>query len=229
MTEQIEKHEGTSLAAEYVLGLLTPSEARAFEDVLAVDPDLRDDYAAWAETFASYTNDIPAVAPPKRVEQQIKAAIWGETPKASFWSRFGLVGPMLAGGVAAIALLAVINQSDMFGADGPVYMAEIAAQDQSLVVQARFDSDSNTLAMTRDVGGAREGRSMEVWLIAGDNPPVSLGVWPQGEAETTLAVTADLAAQFDGGVLAISDEPIGGSPTGQPTGDVMAVGQVSLI
>lgn len=229
MTEQIDDHEGPSLAAEYVLGLLTSQEAAAFEAVLAVDPDLRDDYAGWAETFASFTNDIPAVAPPSKLEARIKHAIWGtEVKPASLWSRLGMLGPILAGLAAAVALLAVINQTNLIGASGSVYLAEIVAEDQSLVVQARFDADAGTLQMSRAVGGARAGRVMEVWLIAGENTPVSLGVWPMGQAEATLTIDPELAAQFAGGVLAISDEPVGGSPTGLPTGDVMAVGTVSL-
>lgn len=229
MTQSIPDQDGPSLAAEYVLGLLSQQEARDFEAVLAVDPDVRDDYAAWAETFASFTNDIPAVAPPKSLENKIKTTLWGpqEVP-VSIWDRFRGFGTAVAVGVAAIALFAIFVQTDVSQPSGPVYVAEIAADDQSLIVQARFDADAGILEMTRDAGGAREGRVMEVWLIAGDNAPVSLGVWPQGQSLATLTIDPDLADQFEGGLLAISDEPVGGSPTGLPTGDVMAAGTISL-
>jgi len=39
-------------------------------------------------------------------------------------------------------------------------------------------------------------------------------------------VPDDLRRRVAGAVLAISDEPEGGSPTGAPTGDVLAVGPV---
>ena len=78
---------------------------------------------------------------------------------------------------------------------------------------------------TASSGGARPGRALELWLIEGDDPPVSLGVLPDTEA-TVLQVDAAVAAALPGGVLAVSDEPPGGSPTGQPTGDVLATGQV---
>ena len=36
-----------------------------------------------------------------------------------------------------------------------------------------------------------------------------------------------LRAALEGAVLAISDEPTGGSPTGAPTGDVLALGEIT--
>jgi anti-sigma-K factor RskA len=53
-----------------------------------------------------------------------------------------------------------------------------------------------------------------------------LGVLP---ADPTTAVILPEALRADVAdlVLAVSDEPPGGSPTGAPTGAVLAVGQVS--
>jgi anti-sigma-K factor RskA len=65
-----------------------------------------------------------------------------------------------------------------------------------------------------------------LWLIAGNNAPVSLGVLPDAGA-VTLMVAEALAVQLAGGTLAISDEPDGGSPTGAPTGAVLATATVS--
>jgi len=44
-----------------------------------------------------------------------------------------------------------------------------------------------------------------------------------------LEISADLATQFPGGILAISDEPLGGSPTGGPTGAILGAGPVTLL
>jgi anti-sigma-K factor RskA len=65
-----------------------------------------------------------------------------------------------------------------------------------------------------------------LWLIAGGNAPVSLGVLPDSGI-VALAFPVDLKDQLRGATLAISDEPDGGSPTGQPTGAVLATGVVS--
>jgi len=46
--------------------------------------------------------------------------------------------------------------------------------------------------------------------------------------ENIEALNAEILAAPNGAVLAVSDEPAGGSPTGTPTGAVLAVGAVSL-
>jgi anti-sigma-K factor RskA len=64
-----------------------------------------------------------------------------------------------------------------------------------------------------------------LWLIPADGTPHSIGVMP----EKTMRVTVDekMADQFDTGVtLAVSLEPAGGSPTGLPTGPVLASGKL---
>jgi anti-sigma-K factor RskA len=62
-----------------------------------------------------------------------------------------------------------------------------------------------------------------LWLIAEGGAPVSLGLLePQGPSRIT--VPDDLRPVLAGATLAVSDEPPGGSPTGQPTGAVLAAG-----
>ncbi|MEL6126646.1 MAG: anti-sigma factor [Pseudomonadota bacterium] len=57
---------------------------------------------------------------------------------------------------------------------------------------------------------------------------VSLGVLPE-EPDARISVAVALRPLLPGGTLAISDEPPGGSPTGAPTGEVLAVGAVEPI
>ena len=229
MTDDNDTYEGSALAAEYALGLLTPGEALAFEDVLSVDPDMRDHYAAWAKDFATLTDEIAPVAPPPALETRISEALFGVPEKKSIWSRFGVIGPVLGGLVAAGLVLVVLGQSNFLRETAPAYVAEIAAEDSSLVIKANFDPKNSTLQMTRMEGDLTQGRSQELWLIAGENAPVSLGIWPQGQAQAVVVVPADLMGLMPGGVLAITDEPLGGSPTGGPTGAVLAAGPVTLL
>ncbi|WP_377512998.1 anti-sigma factor domain-containing protein [Octadecabacter sp. R77987] len=226
MTQAFEQEEGRALAAEYALGLLDSAEARAFEDALATDPDLRDEYANWATTFAAMTNDIAAVAPPASAKVAIDAVLFGK-PR-SVWQRIGLMPALLGATAAALILFVVVNLGLLAPAPTPTYVAEIAAEDQSLIVTAAFDETSRTLSVSRAAGSARDGRALELWLIAGENAPVSLGVLPD-DPNASLTVPADLVAALNGGVLAISDEPLGGSPTGAPTGVVLAVGPLTTL
>lgn len=235
MTDEFDRDEERALTAEHVLGLLTEDETAAYEEVLGVDPDLRAEYAFWADRMVALTDDIAPVTPPPHVLARIKETLFHEPAGAgakasarSWLQRMGLLPAMAGGLVAALVVLWVFTTvMPPSGGDvsTPTYVAQIASADESIVVQASYDAAAGNLTLDRSAGQARDGRALELWLIAGDNPPVSLGVLPQDQV-ATLPVSAELAMQLAGGTLAISDEPAGGSTTGAPTGDVLAVGQV---
>ena len=68
------------------------------------------------------------------------------------------------------------------------------------------------------------GRSLELWALPRGGKPRSLGVVsPQNRMNLKLVAAADQALG-DVPALAISLEPPGGSPTGQPTGPVLYSG-----
>jgi anti-sigma-K factor RskA len=70
-------------------------------------------------------------------------------------------------------------------------------------------------------------RAFELWAIApGATRPRSLGVIPPDGELKLFPLPSDLR---DGATLAISIEPIGGSPTQQPTGPVVFVGSVKAV
>lgn len=220
------------LAGEYALGLLSPEDAALFEQRMERLPPVRALYAAWAEDFVSFTDDIPATSPPEALKSRIDAALFGAAParRRAFTGWRGIAW-LLGGAVAAaLALLLAVNAGLLTPDQGraPGYAANIAAEDGSLVLEASYDAAEGTLHVEREVGEAPAGRALELWLIAGDNAPVSLGVLPD-EGTARLTVDADLRDRMAGGVLAVSDEPPGGSPTGAPTGTVLATGAVSHI
>lgn len=229
MTDDIDPQEDRALDAEYALGLLSPAEEKAFEELLAMDPALRAEYARCVEGFVGLTDNIGVVVPPAALLDRINTTLFGPIEKKkSLFARFGFVGGAFAGLAVAIVLLFAFNQTNFLRNDLPNLVAEVASEDASFVVLASFDPNAQTLLMNQTSGGPRLERVREIWLIANDNPPVSLGIWANNTASITLNVTDELANQMNGSLLAISDEPKGGSQTGAPTGDVLAVGQVAL-
>lgn len=228
MTDHSDIPEEAGAAAEYALGLLSADEARAFEDVMSRDPAIRTEYAFWAENLVQLTDDVPDAEPGDHVwERIVDTAFGGETtPEKSWLARFGLPSALGGGLLAALAVLWLVDFSGVLRwLDPPAYTAEIVSEDNSLRVQASFDDDTGTLHLTRSAGAAVEGRALELWLISGGNAPISLGVMPETQTAEIVIEPAIVAALPDG-VLAISDEPQGGSPTGAPTGAVLAVGPV---
>ncbi|QOL80680.1 anti-sigma factor [Pseudooceanicola spongiae] len=217
------------LAAEYVLTLLSPTEAAAFEDRLAREPSLRALVAAWADDFVAMTDGIAEARVPPRVWQAIHQRLWpaeAKAPAKGFWARLGL-GEFAAGAALAAMFAFLVYQSDLLTpAFQPDFVAEIGEETAPVHFAAAFDAETGALRLKREGQGAAEGRSYHLWLIAGSAAPVSVLVWPANSSKQDVVLPASLAAVLPGATLAISDEPLGGSPTGQPTGAVLAAGQV---
>jgi anti-sigma-K factor RskA len=88
------------------------------------------------------------------------------------------------------------------------------------------DTQQRTVVVRRVSAGLENGRSYELWLIAGRaTPPKSLGVVGSDEfTERPLPVNVDIDA-LRAATFAVSLEPAGGSPTGAPTGPVLFTGK----
>ena len=225
-----DRDDDNLLAAEYVLRLLPPSEMRAFEARLEAEPDLREEVAAWTERLAGMNPEFAEEAPRGAVKDALMTRLFGAPPpRTSIWQRLGLwqglsVASLLLAGFFAWQLM--LTGAPDSTARGPLYVSEIAADDQSLRMLAVYDSDAGELQLNRTDGQAAAGRALELWAIADGNAPVSLGVLPDAEA-ASLPLPEEFRAGVADLTLAISDEPPGGSPTGQPTGAVLAVGTVT--
>ena len=103
----------------------------------------------------------------------------------------------------------------------------MAAADESLVVLARFDADTRQLEIEREAGQIPEDQDYELWVIQGESVQ-SLGVIPRAR-DGVIEVQEELAQDIEGGQLALTREPIGGSPTGVATGPIVAAGPVTRL
>ena len=216
-----------ALAGEYVLGLLPEDERRAFEARLGAEPRLRALVARWSEDMAAMLEDVPDVAPPAGTEAALMRRLFPEAAPEGRPSLVGRLLPWLLGAATAAGLVfaALLIPSLVDPGIEPEYQARMAAEDESLVVLARFDRDTNRLEIEREAGAIPEGRDLELWLIQGEDVR-SLGVIPQEETGV-IEVGAELAPGFEDGQLALTVEPVGGSPTGVATGPIVAAGPVT--
>ena len=213
-------------AAEYVLGLLPEDEIRAFEAQLAQDRELRQDVEAWEQYFATLTDDIAPVEAPPQVLRRTEQTLFG-APRKPFWRQ---LLPYLGGAVAA----ALIAWAAMFGglldrgSDAPHLYAELDTPSRGLELLAHYAPDSGTFMVRHDAGDLPGDRSLEIWMIPEeDDTSISLGLVDPAVQLTQIPVPQDLGLQMPGAAIAISEEPLGGSPTGQATGPILSLGQLA--
>jgi anti-sigma-K factor RskA len=88
------------------------------------------------------------------------------------------------------------------------------------------DTQQRTVVVRRVSAGQENGRSYELWLITSRSaPPKSLGVVGADEfTQRPLPANVDLET-LRSATYAVSLEPVGGSPTGAPTGPVLFTGK----
>ncbi len=205
--------EADLLAAEYVLGVLPLPDRLAAERRLAEDPDFAARVLDW-ETRLAPLAEAYAPLPAPDLLPRIEARLFPAPARPARWRWLLPLGALAAAASVAAVLL-------LTPAPAPPVIATLAAAEAG---GPAFEahSDGTHLILRRIAGpapGAQE--SYELWAIAPGAAPVSLGLAP--DATTTLTVATPPA----GWTLAISREPAGGSPTGAPTGPVLAAGTVT--
>lgn len=226
----MDHNDDSALAAEYALGLLAPEDARVVAMRVAEDRAFAAMVRDWERHFAGLAEEVAPVEPPAHVLQALRSELFPEQDQP-WWRRLGLIPAILGAAAAAMIAYAALTFGWLTtpGQDVPQYQASIAAEDQSLIIAAAYFEEDGRLLVDRQQGGARPGRALELWLIPeGAEAAISLGVLP-AETLATLTIPAELRAGIAGGLLAISDEPPGGSPTGVATGDILAVGEITAL
>lgn len=221
-----------ALASRYVLGTM-PRLARArFDRLIAEDAVFCAQVRKWAEMFAPLDEAETPVAPPSRVWRAVEAQLGPAGPPVRAPVRIGWwQSTPLWRGVAgfatavAAALLVYIGVAELRPAPPlPTVVAVLMDKDGAPTWIARSESGKlvNIAALRRQTIDSQH--SFELWAIAGNAPPKPLGLLspglPGGQAFDTSAVPPT------GGILAISLEPVGGSPSGAPTGPVLFQGKV---
>lgn len=210
------------MAAELALGVLEGEErAAALRRVLA-DPAFAKDVEAWRDHFAVLFVQWPEEpAPPGllgRIEQSIEPR-----SNAGYWP----AATALFGLVAASLLLVVVLRPPVAppspAPTAPVLVATLDSAERGSALSAIYYPASGELRIPAAAAPAT-GRSAELWMIGADGVPHSMGLLHATDGTVIRVAPADRAKLTPGLKLAVSSEPLGGSPSGLPTGPIVASG-----
>ena len=224
--------------AEYVLGVLDADARAAVARDIESSPAAAAAVAVWERNLLPLAEDVVAVAPAPYVWTRIRDALElnppaREVPRKGLWNNLPL-WHWIGIGASAVAIASLMFVVTPRPAPAPVaasagYMASNIQQDNGVTGwTATMDlQNARMVVVPASPAAFEQGRAPELWLIPAGQKPISVGmILP--DKPTTLALDAALLSRLGPtALLAVSVEPIGGSPTGQPTGAVIAKGAIS--
>lgn len=230
--------------AEYVLGVLDADARAVVEQEIRDDPHAAAAVQWWQQRLTPLSEDIATSAPPEYIWARIQDALGHPTtiPTATvrptsrpglwnslaLWRWLGIGGSVVAAACLALAIFVTRPQPSTPATTTASYMVSRIQQNNGIAGwTATMDiKHARMVVVPATPKAVASDRSTELWLIPPGKKPISLGLIAENHP-TTVALSPTLLAQLGPkALLAVSVEPLGGSPTGQPTGPVMAKGSI---
>ena len=221
------------LAAEYVAGTLRGAARRRFEGLLGAHIPARLAVRRWEQRLIGLSTRLPPVQPSASVWQSIESKV---APSRTATPAPGPASQRFWQGVAAsVAVLAVILGT-LLAVREPAVQVQVQVERHAVesahtavvadatapiwLVNAFPQLGELRVTAMRSVDLPAD-RSFELWMLPDSGAaPVSLGVLPRSGV-AVLPLTGDkLQVLTATSKLAVSIEPLGGSPTGAPTGPI---------
>ena len=139
-----------------------------------------------------------------------------------FWHAWAWTSTAALAAVVAVQLL----RPDTSTPNAPP-IAQLSGKEGIARVSAQLSADGHQLVLHAQrpvIAGPNQ--SYELWLIPAGEKPIPVAVL--GSLDVSFPVPEEQRKLLHAGsTLAVSTEPAGGSPTGQPTGTVILVGAIT--
>jgi anti-sigma-K factor RskA len=221
------------VAGEYVLGVLDASERSAVAQRIEREPAFASEVAFWEERLGGFADEVKPVAPPDTAWSRVEAAIGAPAPsptRASLWQNlfFWRIVGIGSSALATACLIALAYLGTTTAPERAPLLATLGQQGGQPGFVAAIGSGGSLVIVPASLLTANQ-KSMELWLIptGAQARPRSLGlIAPSQPVRITVPpnlvpfVTPDAS-------LAVSLEEPGGSRTGTPSTDIIAVGKLT--
>ena len=223
------------LAREFVLGTMSRRARRQFSRLVDEDERVAARVYALEEDLHPLAWSLSPVEPSELVWRRIeKQAGLGEHrtsahgPTTSRW-------PLAAAAMFAVVLIStfgwwqewrqpperIIETVNVLYPTDPAVGVVTDATGNNLWVARIYPDLQRADVVVANNPDPQPANDYELWVLRDDGVPVSIGLLPQsGEVELALTANA-IDAIGRGDVLAVSLEPLGGSPADVPTGPVL--------
>jgi anti-sigma-K factor RskA len=225
------------LAAEYVLGTLSREDRQAVAGRRATDKALDRAIEAWERRLGALVETVSPVAPSPNLYNKIRAQIGLSQHVVSLKSREQALARRanrwrnaFAGATALAASLAgvLVYRDSVVPQQATQFVAVLDAGSDKPAFLLTIDTKTNLCVITAVNPPQQTGKTYQVWMVSDKMPkPKSLGMVNEpGEMQTMPMRPGEDMDLFMNASFAVSVEPMGGSPTGSPTGPVMFTGRL---
>ncbi len=220
-------------AAEYVLGTLDGSERATLAARRLREPDLDEAIRSWEARMAPLAEVGPEIEPPRDLLPAIEARIRGVSPETSAGGtvvalersvRRWRAAALAASLVAALLAIGFAIRETSRGAAPREYVAILQKDAASPAFEVTVNLDKQELTVRPVAAQAPPGKSYELWIIDAKLGARSLGV--VGDTPRGASLSAYAPSVVQNATYAVTVEPPGGSPTGQPSGAPVFVGKL---
>lgn len=215
-------------AAEYVLGTLDTDARAAVERALLTDRELAREVYDWQDRLLPLLDRVAPLEPSNQVWPRIAQRLPAPPATSRWWQKL-----LFWQGLSAAALVLSIGLAlQLARSPAPAEVRYVAilhtpAQQVGWVVES-VDADTLRLRPVGKLPVLAAGRAWQFWTkpLNADRP-TSLGLVPaNGELRVARKALPALGAQQ---LFEVTLEPENGSPTGRPTGPILAVGRMAAI
>jgi anti-sigma-K factor RskA len=236
-TDPLDPIEPTLRFAEVALGVADAATRAQVSREKGRDDDAQALLLWWEGHLAALADDIEPVAPPDQMWARIEAAMMENQRTESILGVTHTLGPAAPRAVHRVrwhtglkwgVTVAAVAVCLITWRPTPTLRAMLVQNHGAAQWSASLNKDRTTLTATPD--GARSlpsNHSPELWLIVPGHAPEAVGLIATDHVTAFLLAPRLRAHLAAGATLAVSVEPIGGSPTGQPTGPVVASGVIT--
>jgi len=206
-----------SLAGQYVLGTLTGLARKRFQRLMLTSSKAREATSMWEQNLNNLASAITPQIPNDEVWVQIMQRIENKPQpsktvvhtKPSIWRTWSFVA------TAACIILAFLVIQPTTSIKQTQQVALVQNQDKQSLWFIDVNEQGLSIKASSQLS-AQTNKDYELWMILkGQDTPISLGLLPkQGDK---LLMRDKRFKASDIALLAVSLEPLGGSPNGLPT------------
>jgi anti-sigma-K factor RskA len=227
----VDFNEIDGLAGEYVLGTLDATERAVVAARRQREPALDAAIGAWEERFAPLMDEIAPVAPPDHLMNLIMGRIDGlasnnEIALLHRRLRTWRITTLAACAVAACLVLFVATSRLGPPRPGQNFVAVLQHDAASPAFIISVDVAARSLTIRPVAAAPQTDRSYELWLVNNRlSAPRSLGVVQNAAFTVASSRLSGLPPKIvRNSTFAVTLEPLGGSPSGLPTGPILYSG-----